>query len=167
MSVGPVPEQLQGFLMKLKDLPILGWREWVALPELGVKKIRCKVDTGARTSALHAFYVEEFSEGGRRKVRFGLHPVQDSVDKELHCEAFVNEQREVTDSGGHTETRYVIETPVVIGNSTWPIEINLTNRDTMRYRMLLGRTAIAQYFNVDASGSHLMGKPSKHPEVLP
>ena len=153
--------------MKVVQLPILGWREWVALPELGVKRIRCKVDTGARTSALHAFYIEEFTCEGIDMVRFGLHPVQGDTEKELHCEAEVFDKRAVTDSGGHTETRYVIKTDVVLGKSIWPIEMTLTNRDTMRFRMLLGRTAIADHFLVDSAGSHLAGKPASKPTVLP
>lgn len=153
--------------MKLEQLPILGWREWVALPELGVKQIRCKVDTGARTSALHAFYVEEAQRDGKDIVRFGLHPIQSNIEKEVHCEAEVFDRRDVTDSGGHTETRYVIKTQVVLGKSTWPIEMTLTNRDTMRFRMLLGRTAIADHFLVDSAGSHVAGKPASHPVALP
>lgn len=144
----------------------MGWREWVGLPELGVKQIRCKVDTGARTSALHAFYIEEFSQNGNNMVRFGLHPKQDNTEKEIHCEAEIFDRRDVTDSGGHTETRYVIKTQVVLGHSTWPIEMTLTNRDTMRFRMLLGRTAIADNFLVDSAGSHMLGKPASHPVAL-
>ncbi len=154
-------------MKSLRDLPILGWREWVALPELGVDKIRCKVDTGARTSALHAFYVEEFAQDDVAMVRFGLHPEQDNTSKEIHCEAKILDRRDVTDSGGHAETRYVIETKVVLGNSIWTIEINLTNRDTMRYRMLLGRTAIADNYLVDSGGSLMAGKPAKNPIDLP
>lgn len=153
--------------MKLNDLPLLGWREWAALPELGVKKIRCKVDTGARTSALHAFYVEEFSEDGIAMVRFGMHPRQGNTEKEVHCQARILDRRDVTDSGGHTETRYVIKTNVVIGDASWGIELTLTNRDTMRYRMLLGRSAIAENFLVDSASSHLAGKPSKTPSRHP
>ena len=153
--------------MKSEQLPLLGWREWVALPGLRVKQIRCKVDTGARTSALHAFYIEEFTRDDVAMVRFGLHPIQGNTEKELHCEAEILEQRDVTDSGGHTERRYVIKTDVVLGKSIWPIEMTLTNRDTMRFRMLLGRTSIADHFLVDSAGSHLMGKPSLKPEVLP
>ena len=146
-----------------RSFPVLGWKEWVALPELGVPRIKCKADTGARTSALHAFYVEEFEENSVRRVRFGLHPEQNSTDAEIHCVADIIDTRNVTDSGGHTESRIVILSPLVIGNQTWPIEITLTNRDTMRYRMLLGRAAIEDNFVVDAGASCLMGEPSASP----
>lgn len=145
-------------------LPVIGWREWIALPELNVPLVECKVDTGARTSALHAFYLEPFEEKGIRRVRFGLHPVQGDTEQEIHCVADVFDERVVSDSGGHKETRFVIRTPVVLGNDTWPIEITLTNRDTMRFRMLLGRTALSDNFIVDPALSRQMGKPSIHPE---
>jgi hypothetical protein len=148
---------------KNRSLPVLGWTEWVSLPELAVPKIRCKVDTGARTSALHAFYVEGFLEDGKQRVRFGLHPDQDNSETEIHCVADVEDTRNVTDSGGHVESRYVIKTPVVIGTEMWPIEITLTNRDTMRFRMLLGRTAIADNYLVDSGRTAQMGKPSLTP----
>ncbi len=154
-------------MKNLRDLPVLGWREWVALPGLGVDKIQCKVDTGARTSALHAFYVEEFSAQGIAMVRFGLHPEQDNTDIETHCEASILAQRDVTDSGGHTEARYVIETPVILGDALWSIEVTLTNRDTMRYRMLLGRSAIAENYLVDSAASHMAGQPNTKPSYHP
>lgn len=151
----------------LKGIPILGWNEMAALPGLGVECIRCKVDTGARTSALHAFYVEEYEEKGIQRVRFGLHPDQGSTDTEVHCVSDILEKRNVTDSGGHTDERIVIETQVVVGSFQWPIEITLTNRDTMRFRMLLGRMAIVDNFMVDPAIQLQMGKPSADPKNLP
>jgi len=138
---------------------VLGWREWVSLPELGIGQIKCKVDTGARSSALHAYFVERFSENGRSRVRFGIHPRQRRNQPAIVCVADVLDERLVSDSGGHREKRIVIATPVVLGASSWSAEITLTDRDTMRFRMLLGRTAIERRYVVDPSASYLAGKP--------
>ena len=147
----------------MNDLPMLGWREWVALPELGIKRIKCKVDTGARTSALHAFFLEADRE--RNLVRFGIHPLQNRSDVEQTCVATILDERLVTDSGGHREKRIVIESTVVLASAAWPIELTLTDRDAMRFRMLLGRTALNQRFIVNPAASYLAGKASHKPKT--
>ncbi len=146
--------------MKQKLIPI-GWREWLSLPELGIQHIKAKVDTGARTSALHAFALETFSEKGKSLVRFGIHPLQKNTEFELWCTAEVIDERMVSDSGGHQEKRYVIKTFAQLDKVRWPIEMTLTNRDSMKFRMLLGRTALAGRFTVDPGASYLCGKPGK------
>lgn len=143
---------------KSESLVTLGWREWVALPELGIRQIKAKVDTGARTSALHAFQIEEFTERGKPRVRFRIHPIQRDNETVVECEADVVDQRIVSDSGGHREKRYVIRTDVVIGPHTWNAELTLTARDDMLFRMLLGRTAMKGQAQVDPSRSYLVGK---------
>jgi hypothetical protein len=136
----------------------VGWREWLVLPDLGIPAIKAKIDTGARTSSLHTFSIEGFRSHGRSKVRFGIHPLQKRRDVELFCVADVVDRRVVSDSGGHRELRYVISTPVQLGHTIWPVEITLTNRDTMRFRMLIGRTAMRDRLIVDPDSSYLTGR---------
>ncbi|ARB46596.1 ATP-dependent zinc protease [Alloalcanivorax xenomutans] len=140
---------------------IVGWREWASLPQLGIQAIKVKVDTGARTSALHAFSVEHFQRDGADWVRFLIHPFQHSDDVR-ECEAPVLEYRVVSDSGGHRERRPVIVTEVVMGGQRWPIEVTLTDRDTMKFRMLLGRTAMKRIM-VDPRSSFLLGGNERQP----
>lgn len=137
--------------------PILGWREWVSLPELGIEHIKAKVDTGARTSALHACYVERYTHEGQDWVRFGVHPLQGGTTQLIECRAPVKEIRRVTDSGGHAEWRPVIESRVLVGKRSRVIELTLTDRENMRFRMLLGRSALKPYYCVDSGRSFLMG----------
>jgi hypothetical protein len=136
---------------------MIGWREWLALPELGIPAIKAKIDTGARTSALHAYFVEPFVRDGCAWVRFGVHPLPRRQSLELVCEAPVKDRRLVSDSGGHKEWRYVIETQLALAGHRQRIELTLTNRDTMLFRMLLGRTAL-QGLLVDPQSSCLTGR---------
>ena len=146
--------------MNKKDHTLtLGWREWIALPDLGLHAIKAKVDTGARTSALHAFNIQLYKENGIEMIRFFVHPIQKNQDFYIECKAPVKDRRQVTDSGGHKELRYVIETNVVIANLRYLIEITLTDRDTMSFRMLLGRSAMKNIIIVDPGTSFICGKP--------
>jgi hypothetical protein len=137
---------------------VIGWREWVRLPGIGIPAVKAKIDTGARTSALHAFAIEPFRRGARRMARFGVHPLQRRTDIELWCEAEVTDERMVMDSGGHRERRLVICTAVALGREEHDIELTLTARDDMTFRMLLGRTAMQGRWCVDPGRSFLAGR---------
>lgn len=143
------------------ELVTLGWREWVELPVLGLKQVKAKVDTGARTSSLHAFEVRDFDDGGVHRVEFKMHPNQHDTNEVVVCVADIIDQREVRDSGGHREKRWVIETPIRIGQYTWNAELNLTSRDDMLFRMLLGRTALRGRAVVNPARSYLVGERPK------
>lgn len=137
---------------------LIGWREWVALPELGLSRVKAKIDTGARTSALHAFSLNTLEEprNHHQKVCFKVRSLtRQGTRRIIHCETDLIDIREITDSGGHKERRYVIRTPIIVGKHCWPIEITLTSRDNMRFKMLLGRTALNNRFIVDPSRSYL------------
>jgi hypothetical protein len=136
----------------------IGWREWATLPDLGINRIKAKIDTGARTSAIHAFDMRTFTENGVERIWFALHPFQRRTDIVKECVADIHDQRWVSDSGGHREERYVILTTIAMGDMEWPVEITLTNRDNMKFRMLLGRTAMKNRFRIDPSASYVLGK---------
>ena len=144
------------------DLPLLiGWREWVSLPQLGLPAIKAKIDTGARTSAIHAFEIERFKkDGGVDWVAFSVQPVQRDTTIVRRCEAPLIDIRSVTDSGGHKSNRYFVETEVTIGGHTRSIEMTLSQRTDMLFRMLLGRTAMVPGIHVDPSRSFTLGRMS-------
>lgn len=144
--------------MKGRDLAVVGWREWSSLPELGIERIKVKVDTGARTSALHAFDVEELERDGEPWLRFRVHPLQRNAHTTVEAEARLIDRREVRSSTGRVTLRPVIRTRVVLGAESWPIEVTLVRRDLMGFRMLLGRQALRKRFVVDPNRSFLMGK---------
>lgn len=136
----------------------VGWREWISLPALGIPALKAKVDTGARTSALHACQLDTYQRAGVTRVRFAIRPLRKRPSLLISCDAAVTDRRIVRDSGGHPEERFVIVTPLRIGSAEWPIEVTLTNRDSMLFRMLLGRTAMHERLLVVPDASYLTGK---------
>gem|GEM_PF-181955 len=145
----------------LKPLPRIGWREWVCLPELGVPAVKAKIDTGARSSSLHAFDVRVTHDSRGAWVYFNVHPIQRDNEIEIQCVAPLLERRSVRSSSGHSSERPVILTDVQVGDEVWPIEITLTNRDEMGFRMLLGREAVRKRYLVDAGRSYLQSDKPK------
>jgi hypothetical protein len=137
---------------------LLGWREWLSLPGLGIALIRAKIDTGARSSALHVLDQETFHRDGVEVVRFRIETGLPDAPAQP-AEAVVLDRRRVTDSGGHQTERIFIRTPIRLGNREWEAEVNLTQRRNMLFPMLLGRTALAGHFRVDPAKSFLLGDP--------
>ncbi len=146
-------------IRNVKDLPVIGWREWVKLPDLGVNRIKVKVDTGARSSALHAYDVEEFTRHGVPWVRFKIHPIQRNNRKIVKAEAKILDYRSVKSTNGKAAMRPVIVTNVSLLGATWKVELTLANRDEMGFRMLLGREALRRRLIIDPGGSYYGGKP--------
>ncbi|WP_374601116.1 ATP-dependent zinc protease [Arenimonas sp.] len=144
------------------DLPLLGWREWLALPALGIVAVRAKVDTGARSSSLHVESQETFHRDGVEWVRFGLDTGRYQAPLAF-AESPVLERREVTDSGGHRTERIFIQTRLCLAGRQWEGEVNLAQRRNMLFPMLLGRTALAGRFLVDPAASFLQGEPPPEP----
>ena len=139
-------------------LHVVGWREWVSLTDLGISRIKAKVDTGARTSALHAYDVHEYTDGHRTMVRFKVHPFQKNTHSVRFARAEVVDKRLIRDSGGRVTLRPVILTTVRVGDLNWVIELTLVNRDQMGFRMLLGRQALRGNLLVNPQKSYLLGK---------
>lgn len=146
----------------VRDAPptmIIGACEWVGLPELGIRRLRARIDTGARSCALHASEIETYSEDGRDRVRFRVHVGHPEPDRNLPCSALLTGSRTVRSSSGEHEERFTIRTGIVIGHARWDVDITLTNREKMRYRMLLGRTAMEHHALVYPARTFLQGKP--------
>ncbi|WP_291104437.1 MULTISPECIES: 30S ribosomal protein S6--L-glutamate ligase [unclassified Flavobacterium] len=139
---------------------ILGSEEWCSFPELGIPTIKARVDSGAKTSALHAINIAPFIKDGQNWVKFDINPIQNNVKTIIHCETPLVDKRVVKSSSGFREQRYVIQTSLDIGNSKWLIEMTLTNRDSMGFRMLLGREAMSGRVLVDPEQKYLLGQPS-------
>lgn len=156
LSTGPVPARRRA--RRLDKLPTIGWREWLAVPTLGIPSIKAKIDTGARTSSLHAFNIRAFVERGAPHVAFVIHPLQRRRKPSVDCIARIHDERVVTSSSGHRELRYVIRADIALGEDTWPIELTLADRDTMGFRMLLGRQALRGRFLVDPGRSFIAGR---------
>ena len=146
-------------------LKAVGWREWVQLPDLVDVPIKAKVDTGAKTSSLHAFFIEPYMKDGKPWVKFLLHPNQNDYDIEVECHSAVSDKRDVSDSGGHKENRYVIESTILLGKEVLIAELTLTDRDSMSFRMLLGRNLLRGAYLVDSGSSFLMGGTTKLPDL--
>ena len=151
----PGPPKKAGRTRGGRERPVIGWREWIALPDLGIESIKAKVDTGARTSSLHAYDIRPFDRDGRAWVRFKVHPVQKDARTLVEAEAPLLERRKVKSSTGTVTLRPVIETPVDLQGERWTIEVTLIRRDVMGFRMLLGRQAVRRRFLVDPGGSFL------------
>lgn len=138
---------------------IVGWVETIALPKLGISAMEAKIDTGAKTSSLHAEKITPFEKDGEQWVRFVTHPNRKNKRERLTCEAKVLGKREITSSNGETSVRYAIKTWIHVGPYRWPIDITLTSRKDMAYRMLFGRSALGKICLVSPTFGHLMGEP--------
>lgn len=149
--------------MTKRERPVIGWREWVALPALLDLPIKAKIDSGARTSSVHSFGTRRFSEGGAPWVEFLLHPIQRVNLPEIACVAPIKDERWVRSSNGESEKRIVVETLARLGAVDWRIELTLADRDVMGFRMLLGREAIRRRFLIDPGRSYRQS--SRHPDL--
>ena len=154
--------------------PILGWREWVSLPCLGIASIKAKLDTGAKTSALHAWDLSLRLVDGQQWIRFRVPSTQRDKVTSVVCEAPVSDRRWVMNSSGTRERRYIITTNLQIGSGSWPIELSLANRDAMGFPMIIGREAMRDRLIVDPHASYRAGRkpkqavngPSRDPDGL-
>ena len=146
--------------VKKKKAPptLIGWREWVSFPDLGVDRVKAKIDTGAKTSSIHAFRIKTLDRDGALYAEFYLHPVQKKKKPEVFCAAPVVDKRAIRSSNGAVEDRLIIRTMLRMGEREWPIDLSLTNRDAMGFRLLLGRDAFTRRFLINPKASFLLGK---------
>lgn len=151
------PDLNEGVLPRRKKKIKIGWQECCALPSLGIAKIHAKVDTGAKTSALHAVNIEPFTKNAKPYLRFSVYPHQYDQEALTLCEAEVIDQRYIMNSGGQKELRYVIKTELKIGKKSWEIELTLTDRTPMNFRMLLGREALKRRVLINTGRRYLQG----------
>lgn len=156
-----LPEIPSKPIQPIDETQVAGWREWVGLPQLGIKRIKAKLDTGARSSALHAFNVRPLQRAGVSLVQFDVHPLQRNDQVCRTCVAEAVDYRWIMNSGGNREKRFVILTTLQMGNEIWPIEVTLADRDQMGFRMLIGRTAMEHRLIIDPTTSYRVGKPAK------
>ncbi len=147
--------------MNEQTLQTVGWREWVGLPDLAIRTLKAKIDTGARSSCLHAFDIEPFQQNQQEWVRFRVHPTQHSDRAVRQCQALVLDRRHIRSSNGHTSERFVILTTLNLVGESLPIELTLANRDAMGFRMLIGREALRGRFLVDSGRSYFGGRPKR------
>jgi len=143
---------------------VLGWREWLALPRLGIGAIKAKIDSGARTSSIHSFGTRRFTDAGTPMVEFILHPLQRRSSPEYVCTAPIKDERWVRSSNGERASRIVVETEARLGDVSWPIELTLATRDVMGFRMLLGREAVRRRFLIDPARSFRQSR--RHPKAV-
>lgn len=142
-------------------LIIIGWREWLSLPDLGIPRIKAKIDTGARSSSLHAYDIQRFERDGCSLVRFKVHPIQHREQVEVSCVAEVHDIRSVRSSSGQATDRIVIQTMVSWLDQTWTIDLTLADRSQMGFRMLVGREAIRGRMLVEPGRSYFGGRPKR------
>jgi hypothetical protein len=155
-----LPEPVPSRLLQPPARTSLGWREWLALPALGVEAIKAKIDTGARSSVLHVEALETFREGGVLHVRFVVR-VRRRGDTVIACRAPVSDRRQVTDSGGHRSERWFIRTDIVLAGQRFATDINLSDRRSMLFPLLVGRSTLDGRFCVDPALSYTCPRPAR------
>lgn len=147
---------------KAVERQIIGWREWVTLPDMGIAAMKAKIDTGARTSALHAWNIVTYEQPDGPWVSFDLHPEQRNNRVVVPCRALVHGMRKIRSSNGQVEQRIIVRTMLQLGEQSWPIDVSLTNRDEMGFRLLLGRAALRRRVSIEPGRSFLI----PHPETF-